>query len=87
MIIQGILDFISQWIAGLIRLMPPWPSEMTTALGYMEDFGALMASYLEPFGVIMPWATFGIIINVWLGAMTFWAAMLGLRLVLWIIGR
>lgn len=87
MITQGILDFLSQFIAGIVRLIPAMPPELQTALGYLESFGTLMATYLEPFGVIMPWATFGQLITVWLGAMTFWLAMLALRLILWLVGR
>lgn len=87
MIVQGILDFLSQFIAGLARLIPPMPVEMTTAIGYVTSAGSSFATQLAAFGVIIPWGTFGTLVTIWWGAMTFWLAMLGVRLVLWIVGR
>lgn len=87
MIIQGILDFISQWLAGLVRLIPAMPSQMTDALGMATNAGAAMATGLAKFGILIPWDVVGACMTIWWGAMTFWAAMLIVRLVLWIVGR
>ena len=87
MITQGLLDFFSLWCAGMLALIPPLPGEWGSAIAGVADAGAYFGSLLANLGPVVPWNTIGNVIQWWIASLTFWAAMLGLRLVLWIIGR
>lgn len=87
MIIMGIIDYISTWLAGLIGLIPPLPAEWANQIDTMTDGGYYIGSLVAKFGPFVPFDTISSLISVWVGLLAFWAAMLGVRLVLWILGR
>lgn len=87
MIVQGILDFVSSWLAGLLGLLPPLPSVFTQALGWVQNLGATIGQGAAKFSPIVPWDTFTQILGYWLIIMLFWLAFLAVRFTLWIFGR
>jgi hypothetical protein len=87
MITQGILDFFSLWLAGLVGLMPPMPAVWAQMLGDLTAGGGWLSGIISTTGPIVPWDAFAGAVAVWLGLMAFWAVMLGIRFVLWIVAR
>lgn len=87
MIVQGILDFLSQAIAKLIGLIPPLPAEWNDQLVALSDGGNYIGALVAKFGPFIPFGTVTSLLSIWVGLLTFWLAMLGLRLVLWLLGR
>lgn len=87
MLIQGLLDFGSLWIAGLLDLVPLLPEAVASALGWITDAGNAIAPTLGKLSPIFPWLIFQQVVSAWLSALTFWGAMLVLRVALWAIGR
>lgn len=87
MIIQGLLDILSQWIAGPVALIPLLPGSFSDALNVIAGGAGMLSSYVANFGVIIPWSIFNSLVQVWVGALVFYVAMQGLRLVLWALGR
>lgn len=87
MIVQGLLDFVSQWIAGLLSLIPPLPKGWNDAVAWITDGSGFLGGMLQKLGVVVPWSVLATIVAVWVGLLVFWAAMLAVRLVLFIVGR
>lgn len=87
MIVQGILDFFSQWIAGLVSLVPPMPSEMSALLSDLASGGADIASGIALFGPVIPFDVIGGVLVSWGVLVGFWAVLLGVRFVLWIVAH
>lgn len=87
MIVQGILDILSQWIAGIVGLIPALPVDVLNALSNFTSFVSQLAASLGVYSPIMPWDALGIAINVWLGVLSIWGVFMGVRLVLWILNR
>lgn len=87
MVIQGLLDIISQWIAGILGLIPPLPADWDGMLDTITDGGNWVGSVLSPLGAIMPYTSMTTVVQWFLGALTFWLAMSVLRLALWVLGR
>lgn len=87
MIIQGLMDFASQWLAGLVSLLPPLPAELASqvggAAGAAQDLGATVAR----FGIIIPWDVVSGCLATFVALMGFWGAVQVVRLVLWAVGR
>lgn len=87
MITQGILDFFSMWVAGLLEFIPPMPASWQTWLANIASGGSSVGSWISKLSPIVPLSVISVCIQAWVGALTFWLAMLGLRLVLWLVGR
>lgn len=87
MLIQYLLDGIRDLIVSIIAGIPGAPPDFSTVMGEVSGAAGFLASTVAKFGVIMPWETFSIIIQVWLGLVGFWLVTLGIRFVLWILGR
>lgn len=87
MIIQGLLDFLSIALSELLLLLPPIPSQWTTTLAWLQTGGTWLGTTLAKFSPVVPWLVIQSIVTVWIGLLTFWAAMLVMRLVLWVLGR
>ncbi len=87
MITMGILDFISQWVAGLVSLIPALPSQWTTVVGQVNTGEAWLSNELGLFGSIVPWSATTTCLLLWSGLVGFWLLMMGVRLVLWLANR
>ena len=87
MMIQGLMDFFSLWLAGLVSLIPPVPAEWSESVGMLSDGGVYLGGKLALLSPVIPWSVFGACLAIWFGLVQFWAAMLGIRFVLWIVGR
>lgn len=81
MIVQQLLDWLSQAAAGLLSAIPPLPSGVVQ----MGDdvVGALdyVTGWLEPLGVVVPFEAFNAIVAGALVLLAFWAVMIPLRVV------
>lgn len=87
MIIQGLIDFVCLWIAGILSIIPPLPSWFSNGLSQITAGMTWVGQHVGGLGAVVP---FDVLYNLglaWLGAWTFFVAMLGLRLILWIFGR
>lgn len=87
MIIQQLLDFISQAIAALIKVLPAAPSEFWRVGDTLEQAGTALAETATKFGVILPFEAFSIIIPMWVSVLVFYGAIMGIRVILWIVNR
>jgi len=87
MIIQGLLDLMSQWISGVLGLIPPMPQVWADSLAWATDGASWMGGQLALLGPLVPWAVLTVLVNAWFGALAFWAAMTAIRTGLWILGR
>ena len=87
MISQLLMDFVATLIALLIASIPPLPVEVTTAATWIADASTWLGTNLSVFGVLIPWGTVTMIVQWWVGLLTFWLAMVALRAVLTALGR
>ena len=87
MIYQILLDFVAELMAAFIILIPPAPPEMSQALNAIGAGMESIAQIVSKLGPIMPWDTFGVVVQWWLGSLIFFAACLVIRVVLFAIGR
>lgn len=87
MIVQGILDWLSHNLAMTLDLLPPLPVEWSQMVGAVTDGGQFIGEQIGKFSPLLPLDVFNTIINVWVGLWVFWAALLAVRLVLWMFGR
>lgn len=87
MITQMILDALSQFVAGLIDLVPPLPYSVQSAVdGISSGLDSLSASF-EPLGAVVPFEVIGGMLAGWTALLGFWAATVVARVVLWAIDR
>lgn len=87
MITQGIMDMFASFLSQLLVLIPPLPAEWTDAVTTVTGGGAYFGSKVAKLGVIIPWQTFWTVLQWWIAAVQFWVVMLGLRAILWLVGR
>lgn len=87
MIIQGLIDIVCTWVAGLISLMPPLPSVFSQGIGYINGGISWIANHVGGLGAVVPFDVLYSLALVWAGCWLFWLAMLALRLILWVLGR
>lgn len=87
MIVQLFLDLLSTWLGGILLVLPPLPAEWSDALSAIGDGGDYVMSWIAKLGPIVPFDTFATIIDWWVKAVAFWAAILVVRGVLWLLGR
>jgi len=87
MILQSILNWVAELVAGIVAAVPPMPQEFN---GFMYQFGqtgSQLGRYVENLGVIMPWESFAAVIGMWLTGLTMVVTFMGVRVVLWAFGR
>lgn len=88
MITQWLMDWFSTgMLASLLQLLPPLPQEVADLLADGSGLGAQLGTMLAKTGIVIPWATAGAIMGVWLALVGFWAIVLGVRALLWILNR
>lgn len=87
MIVQGILDFFSLWVAGVVGLIPELPESFDPAVGAIATGGTTLVAWVGPLGALVPFSAMTTVIQWWLGSLVFWGAMVLLRVVLWVFGR
>jgi len=87
MIIQGLMDFVAVWLAGVVGLIPPFPPSFDAALTALSTAGGYFGPLLAKLSPVFPWDVFSTIVQSWLGAMVFFVSMLALRLGLFLVGR
>lgn len=81
------MDIASQWLAGILGLIPPMPSNMDAVLNAIAAGGSWLGSTLAPLGALVPFSSMTMVLQWWLGSLAFWLAMAGLRAALWVLGR
>jgi hypothetical protein len=81
------MDFLSAWAAGIVGLLPALPATFNNALSSITAAGTSIGGMLAKTGVLIPWNEFTIVVQWWLGALAFWALLLPIRLVLWLVGK
>lgn len=81
MIVQQLLDWLSQAAAGLLNLIPPLPPEVQSAVANVQSALASVGSWIEPLGVVIPFAAFNAIVAGVLVLFAFWLVMIPLRVV------
>jgi len=86
-IVQGILDFISSVLSGLIDLIPPLPGSTADSLAAISGSGSTLGAILTKLGILIPWGTVSACLTVWVGLITYWGASLLVRVILWLVGR
>lgn len=87
MITQGLIDFFSVWLAGLIAFVPPLPPEAAQVVASIAEAGTTIGSVAGKLGPIVPFAQIGQAFAIIGGLYVFWAAMIIPRSVLWIVNR
>lgn len=87
MIVQNLLDLLSEWIAGVLGLIPALPAEFDAAVVAVESGGTLIGALVSPLGALLPFNSMMIVVQWWLASLVFWIAMVGIRAVLWVLGR
>ncbi len=85
MITQSLLNWLADFIARAITLIPPLPDVWANSLAYIETAGAYLGPLVSNTGVLIPWSTFGAALAIWAAVVAFWALMLALRVVLWVL--
>jgi hypothetical protein len=86
-IVQGLLDFMSQWLGAAVALIPPFPVEFQNALTGIQNGGAWLGTHIANLSPIVPFTVIYGATLAYLGALGFWVSMLALRLVLWMFNR
>lgn len=87
MIIQAFLNWLSELIAAMIRPIPALPPELGGMLAQMEEGIGQFAATAAVWGPIVPFGAIAGIVQVYLGLMVYWLAVLGVRFVAWALGR
>ena len=87
MITQVFLNWITTTVAGLITLIPPFPSQLSVWIGYINTGTAWMGAHLQVFGILIPWSLVGTLIQAWLLCIAFWASSWIIRFVIATVGK
>lgn len=79
MIVQQLLDWLSQAGASLLTLIPPLPGGVNDAVDGTVSSLDYVTGWLAPLGVVVPFEAFnGIIVGV-VALLAFWLVMIPLR--------
>lgn len=87
MLTQNFLDFLSQAVANVLGLIPPMPPELDQAVTDLEGAASTIGSQAASFGILVPWDVLSGGLQVVVAVLGFWAALLVVRGVLWLVGR
>lgn len=87
MITQGILDWLSVLLAGLVDLIPPLPSEMQEALDWIGTGSQTIADFVAPLGIVVPFDAINAIVSVWIACLVFWGGAMFVKAIMWLVGR
>lgn len=87
MIIQNLLDFMSQVAANFLNLIPPMTPEFSTATNAVSAGAATLADLTAKFGVVVPFPVLATCLTVWVSLLGFWGVVLAVRFVVWFFGR
>jgi hypothetical protein len=86
-IIQGLINIVCIWIAGVVSIIPPMPAEWTNALDGIANGASHLGDVVGNLSPVIPWFTISACISAWLGILLFWFALIVVRAVLWAFGR
>lgn len=81
------MDLLAEMIAELLTLLPALPAEVMAALNSFASMGSYLGGLIGKFGVIIPFSVINTAITWFIAACLFWVAVMGLRAVLWALGR
>lgn len=87
MLIQIVLDMLAELIAFIVQSIPPMPPEISQMLAEVAGGAGFLGERISILGVVVPWGTATTILAVWVSLLGFWAIVLGVRFVLWVLGR
>lgn len=87
MIIQGLLDFVSVWVSGILNGMPALPAAFYDSINSVSSSMTSLGGILSILGPALPFYEINLIAQWFLAWLLFWALMAALRLVLWLVGR
>lgn len=65
MIVQNLLNFLSDVIANILGLVPPPPPVMLSAIGAIQDAAIFVEDLAAPFAPIIPFAAFNAQLTIW----------------------
>jgi hypothetical protein len=86
-IVQWILDFARDLISFWIDAFPGLPEGFYDAQGWLITGGLWLNDQVSAYGALIPFNTINTLLGVWVGILTFWLVCVGIRVVLWAIGR
>lgn len=85
MLIQMLMDFFSQGIAELVKLVPPLPPDVAAALSDVAEGMGWLEDRVFVLGVLVPWEAVDLVVNVWLSTFALWLGAIFTGIVLRII--
>lgn len=87
MIIQNLLDFLSQALGNFLHALPPIPPEIMGLIDQMAGAGETVGNAISRLGPIVPLSVISSVMTVWLIWLGMWALFLVVRMGLWIVNR
>lgn len=87
MIVQGIINWLSEIVAMFLVLIPPLPAEWGEAVDKIAQGGAYLGSRVSMLSPIVPFDALSGVVSAFSGVVFFWGLMLGVRVILWAVGR
>jgi hypothetical protein len=81
------MDQLSGNISRLIALIPHLPVTVTDQLLVVQDGLQALAPKVGAFGAVIPFDVFTGCITVWVSLLSFWGIIIGIRAILWAVGR
>lgn len=87
MIIQMFLDMLAELLTIPIQAIPPLPADATAAIGNAESSAIALGGLVSKFGAVIPWDVIMGCVQIWIGLLVFWVAVLAIRFVLWAFSR
>lgn len=87
MIVQFLMDWFAGFLGTLLDLVPLVPQAFGAAVGFVLGGAQALAPSVAALAPLLPFDALGDILGLVPAALTFWAALFALRLVLWALGR
>lgn len=87
MIVQALINWLSDVIAAFLVLIPPLPAEWGQALSKIGAGGAYLGGKVSMFSPVIPFDALSGVVTAFAGVVAFWALMMLVKLTLWAVGR
>lgn len=87
MIVQGLLNWLAEIVAGFMAMMPGIPPALVTGIEFIANGLANVDPYIEKFGAVVPFETIGICLAIIPLVWGFWFLALLVRTILWAFDR
>lgn len=87
MIIQGLLNWLAELIAGFMAMMPSIPPQLLDGVLFIADAFVMVNPYIAKFSNVVPFEVIGVCMALVPLVWGFWLLTLFVRTILWAFDR